>query len=406
MKSPSLLTLSILALFVILLTACNLPGASSPTPDPGLVFTQTALTSIALPTSPPPTPAPTLIQSTVPPTIPAVKTPTATTTSPPTTTPTATQSGTSCTDQIKFVSDVTIPDDTELLVGEEFIKTWRLENTGTCTWTSQYALVFITGDQMDGTSPLPLTGTTAPGATLDLSANLKAPGKTGSYQGNWELLNPSGTNFGSGKNSDQPFYVQIKVVEGVSELNLGAPTWSDPMDNATSWYLLDTANTKFTMNDGKLVMKSIQPGGGEEWGISNRPAMQDYYLQATFITGDTCSGLDRYGLLGRAPDPNKGYVYEFSCDGHYRLYNWDGTTYTSMQEWYSAASIKVGANQTNVMGLWMKGTTIKLYANGHMIGEFTDSTYDEGQFGLVIGSVNTENLTVSVDLVEYWKLDQ
>jgi hypothetical protein len=153
-------------------------------------------------------------------------------------------------------------------------------------------------------------------------------------------------------------------------------------------------------------MKSIKPGGGEEWGISNRPAMQDYYLQATFITDDVCSGLDRYGLLARAPDPNKGYVYEFTCDGHYRLYKWDGTTYSALQEWRSVASIKTGANQTNIMGFWMEGSTLRLYANGHKIAEFTDDTYDKGQFGLAIGSANTENFTVSVDLVEYWELGE
>jgi len=407
MKSSTLLTLASLALLAILMTACNLPIIGEPTPDPGLIFTQAAQTSAALPTNVPPTAPPTVIITQVPPTV-VVTTLTATSTSAPTSTPTvtATPIGGSCTDQMEFISDVTIPDDTELLVGEEFIKTWRLENIGTCTWTNQYALVYIDGEQMSGTSPLPLTNSTAPGATLDVSVNMKAPGTTGTYRGNWKLRNGNGVNFGTGKNSDQPFYVQIKVVEGVSELNLGAPTWRDAMDNATNWYLLDTANTKFSMDDGKLVMKSIKPGGGEEWDISNRPAIQDYYLQATFITDDACSGLDRYGLLARAPDPNKGYVYEFTCDGHYRLYKWDGTTYSALQEWRSAASIKTGANQTNVMGIWMEGSTLRLYANGHMIAEFTDDTYDKGQFGLAIGSANTENFTVSVDLVEYWELDE
>ena len=407
MKSSTLLTLASLFLLAISMAACNLPILGEPTPDPGLVFTQAAQTSAALPTNIPPTAAPTVIITQVQPTV-TVTTLTATSTSAPTNTPTVTPTpiGGSCTDQIEFVSDVTIPDDTELLVGEEFIKTWRLENIGTCTWNNQYALVFIDGEQMSGTSPLPLTSSTVPGETLDVSVNMKAPGTTGTYRGDWELRNGSGVTFGTGKTADQPFYVQIKVVEGVSELNLGAPTWRDTMDNATNWYLLDTANTKFSMDDGKLVMKSIKPGGGEEWGISNHPAMQDYYLQATFITDDVCSGLDRYGLLARAPDPNKGYVYEFTCDGHYRLYKWDGTTYSALQEWRSVASIKTGANQTNIMGFWMEGSTLRLYANGHKIAEFTDDTYDKGQFGLAIGSANTENFTVSVDLVEYWELGE
>ncbi|OGO63615.1 MAG: hypothetical protein A2030_03130 [Chloroflexi bacterium RBG_19FT_COMBO_50_10] len=235
---------------------------------------------------------------------------------------------------------------------------------------------------------------------------MKAPGSTGTCRGDWQLRNASEVLFGTGANANQPFYVQIKVVEGVSDLNLGTPTWQDNLDDADYWYLLDTPNTKFTEGDGKLVMKSIHAGGGEEWGISNRPSMQDYYLQATFITGSTCSGLDRYGLLARAPEPEQGYVFEFTCDGHYRLYTWDGENYKALQEWRTAASIQVGADQTNVMGIWMDGTTLRLYANGYKLAEFTDSIFDEGQFGLVIGSVNTENFTVSVDQVEYWEFDQ
>ena len=134
--------------------------------------------------------------------------------------------------------------------------------------------------------------------------------------------------------------------------------------------------------------------------------MNDYYLQATFITGSSCSGLDHYGLLARAPDPDKGYVFEFSCDGHYRLYTWDGKNYHALQEWHTRCiHHRPVANQTNIMGIWMKGTTLRVYANGFKLAEFTDSTFDQGQFGLVIGSVNTNNFTVNVDQVAYWDLN-
>jgi 3-keto-disaccharide hydrolase len=241
---------------------------------------------------------------------------------------------------------------------------------------------------------------------VDISVTLKAPGTVGNYRGDWELRNANGVNFGLGINAADTFYVQIKVVEGASELNLGNPTWRDNLNNGDNWYLLTTPNTHFTEGDGHLVMTSMNPGAAEEWGLSNQASMNNYYLQATFITGDACSGLDRYGLLARAPDTDKGYVYEFSCDGHYRLYTWDGQNYHAIQEWHTSASILSGPNQTNVMGIWMQGTTIRLYANGHKLAEFTDSQFDHGQFGLVIGSVNTPNFTVYVDEVAYWKFDQ
>lgn len=257
---------------------------------------------------------------------------------------------------------------------------------------------------MSGTSSLPLTGTTAPGNTVDVSVNLKAPGSVGTYQGNWELRNPSAVIFGTGTNASQPFYVLIDVVEGLSQLNLGTATWTDNMDTSANWYLLNTDNTQFTQGDGKLVMTAKSPSSGDEWGLSNKPALKDYYLQATFITGGTCSGLDHYGLLARVPDPNSGYVLEFSCDGHYRLYKWDGKNYNALQEWHTTSNIHTGANQTNIMGIWMKGSTLRVYANGFKLAEFTDSTYNQGQFGLVIGSTDTNNLTINVDQVAYWDL--
>ena len=403
MKLP-LRTLSIIILISILAAACNVSTSTPPTSTDVPVLTQAEATEQETATSVQPTVQPFVTVTSAPPTSTSTAAPTATSTA--TNTPTSTPLGTpgSCTDQAKFVQDVTIPDNTEMLPAQDFIKTWRLQNTGTCTWTSAYALIFISGDQMGGTSPLPLTGTTAPGNSVDVSVSLKAPGTVGTYQGNWELRNPNAVIFGTGTNASQPFYVLINVVEGVSQLNLGTATWTDNMDTSSSWYLLDTANTKFTQGDGKLVMTAKNPSSGDEWGLSNKPALKDYYLQATFITGAACSGLDHYGLLARAPDPNSGYVLEFSCDGHYRLYKWDGKNYTALQEWRTTSNIHTGANQTNIMGIWMKGSTLRVYANGFKLAEFTDSTYSQGQFGLVIGSTDTNNLTIYVDQVAYWDL--
>ncbi len=298
----SLHTLTLIILASLVLSACNMPstGQSVPTSPPLPTQTQPPMVTVTQPGG-----VSTAVPTQLPPS-PTVAPPTATNTPLPTDTPTATPTTLpgACTDKIKFVDDITIPDNTELLPGQDFVKTWRLQNAGTCTWTSQYSLVFVSGDQMSAVSPLPITGSTAPGATLDVSASMKSPGTVGSYQGNWELQNPAGVKFGTGNNASEPFYVLIKVVEGVSELNLGNPTWTDNMDNAAaSWYLLSTANTKFTQGDGKLVMTQSTPDQGDEWGVSNKASMKDYYLQATFITGGTCSGLDKYGLLARAPIP-------------------------------------------------------------------------------------------------------
>ncbi len=310
-----------------------------------------------------------------------------------------------CTDQVKFVSDVTVPDGAEFQPGEAFVKTWRLRNEGTCTWDTDYSLVFLIGEPMGYTEPIPLPAQVKPGETIDLSANLVAPESEGTHRGDWKLRNAGGEDFGAGEEADETFWVEINVGQVIGELELGAQDWQDTFNNSANWYLLDTPNTKFTVEDGQMVMNALKAGQGEEWGISTHGPLEDFYLEATFTTGSECSGLDRYGVLARAPKPDRGYVFGFSCDGRYRLYKWDGQNYVGLQEWASTAHIQPGPNQTNRLGFWAKGNTIQLYANGRLLVEIQDSTYDEGVFGLLVGSVNTDNLKVFVEDMAYWELD-
>ena len=130
---------------------------------------------------------------------------------PVTNTPLPTATKVSYCDWVTFVKDITIPDGTKLSFGETFTKTWRLQNRGTCTWTPDYMLVFVSGDQMGGTSAVRLSTYVAPGQTVDVSVTLTAPDKRRSYIGYWMLRNPSGVIFGFGDNANKAFYVDIDV---------------------------------------------------------------------------------------------------------------------------------------------------------------------------------------------------
>ncbi|MCW5876912.1 MAG: hypothetical protein KIS85_08520 [Anaerolineales bacterium] len=103
--------------------------------------------------------------------------------------------GNSC-DSIQFVSDVTIPDGQQVPAGDQFTKTWRLRNAGTCTWTTGYSVVFVSGNSMNGPASQPLTANVVPGSTVDISVTLTAPTASGQHQGNWALRNASNQNFG------------------------------------------------------------------------------------------------------------------------------------------------------------------------------------------------------------------
>jgi hypothetical protein len=135
----------------------------------------------------------------------------ATSTSVPPTRVPATPTAVSYCDWVLFVKDVTIPDGSPMGPGEVFTKTWRLQNRGTCTWTSDYMLVFASGDPMGGTTAVRLPGRVAPGQTVDVSVTLTAPNSNGRQVGYWMLRNPSGQVFGYGENANKAFYVDIRV---------------------------------------------------------------------------------------------------------------------------------------------------------------------------------------------------
>lgn len=118
-------------------------------------------------------------------------------------------------DAALFVADVTVPDDTIFPPTTAFIKTWRLKNVGTCTWTTSYKLAFAGGTQLSGPEEAPLSKTVAPGATVDISVNLVSLAGDGTYRGYWQLKNADGARFGVGPAADKFFWVEIVVRGGV-----------------------------------------------------------------------------------------------------------------------------------------------------------------------------------------------
>lgn len=116
-------------------------------------------------------------------------------------------------DQFTFLSDVTVPDGTTLDPGESFDKIWQVQNTGTCTWTPDYQIIFFSGEKMEGADATPIGMTVEPGQTADLVVHLRAPSNGNTYRGYWLLRTPSGQMFGMGPDSREPIWVEIQVVD-------------------------------------------------------------------------------------------------------------------------------------------------------------------------------------------------
>lgn len=198
MKNRIIIFVAFILAYSLVLSACNASSMVTPTNTPdiqALVETGIAQTLDAATSSP---------TATVP-----SNTPTVTATLFPINTPTYDWRPTKAPcNAMEWIADVTIPDNTHLVPGTQFVKTWRIMNSGSCNWNTSWQLVFISGDQMGALNYVPIPRVVASGTMVDLSVMMTAPADLGLHTGNWMVMDPSGVRFGSGDGT-APITVQI-----------------------------------------------------------------------------------------------------------------------------------------------------------------------------------------------------
>jgi hypothetical protein len=192
---PKLMITAIL--FMVLIAACGSPGtqAQEPTADVAAIRTSAASTVISqftltaaafTPTPSQPTetsaPEPTNASSTA-------------TGQPAVQVTNALGTTVALCDSLSFVADVNVPDDTSMSPGQDFVKTWRVKNSGSCPWGAGYKLVYAGyADDMSGQFQ-PLTGVVQPGQEVEVSVQFKAPDAVDQYLSAWQMSNPTGVTF-------------------------------------------------------------------------------------------------------------------------------------------------------------------------------------------------------------------
>lgn len=184
---------------------------------------------------------------------------------------------------------------------------------------------------------------------------------------------------------------------------LGDAEFQDTFESGDNWSLYEDDHVGFRVNDNGLRMVAFEPESWDGFMLS-WPVISDVYLEMT-AEPRSCSGLDRYGLVARAGRNDEGYagyLFGVSCDGRYSLRIWDGESFSTLVDWTESGHLNAGADETNRIGIMMDGEDISLYANGNLLRELQDDTFDEGRFGVFVGSRNSEDFTVMVEEVAYW----
>ncbi len=109
-----------------------------------------------------------------------------------------------CINGLAFINDLNLDDENmqnppQIPPGTAFSKGWRLQNTGTCTWSTDYKFVYVGGNNTlarMGGEPTSVKGLVSSGQSYDMWVNLTSPLSAGTYQGFWQMVDENNVAFG------------------------------------------------------------------------------------------------------------------------------------------------------------------------------------------------------------------
>jgi hypothetical protein len=220
----------------------------------------------------------------------------------------------SCIYSFEFLQDLNVPDDTILPPGAEFTKRWQLRNNGICPWSTEFSVVFASGDQMSAADSIPLENEVAVGRTVVVSVDMVAPEEPGTYRGNFQIADAAGEPFGIDGFIDDAFWLRIVVAEDAAPLatalpnsgTIGGVVWddfcinSDPGRGCTEFPEgsgIFIADGSYDALEAPLSEITISLAGGACPGDGSLPA-------AAAIISTTLTDVDGLYRFENLPDDN------------------------------------------------------------------------------------------------------
>lgn len=273
---------------------------------------------------------------------------------------------------VDFVKDVTIPDGTKIAGGTSFTKTWRLRNAGSCTWTTEYDMVFVSGDQMGAPNYVDMPKNVKPGETIDLSVDMIAPTTPGKYTAYFKLVNQNGVRFGVGSDAKGSFWVSIEATQAK---NIAYNFASEACKAAWSSKNTDPLSCPGKTNEtgsGYVIPEAepIREDGGKENepGLITRPNNSaDGYITGIYPNFKVQNG-DKFKATIMCEGGMTG------CDIYFRLQYRTGTgPVQTLGEWHEAFD-----------GMWYRAEVdLSALAGQNVqfiltVANYTDATHNSG----------------------------
>jgi hypothetical protein len=125
-----------------------------------------------------------------------------------------------------------------------------------------------------------------------------------------------------------------------------------------------------------------------------------YEVQMKIIKGD-CGA-----ILFRIESANTSFYYFRVCqDGSYALYRYTNNAGSNLIAPQSNSAINAGLNQSNLVAVVARGSTLDFYVNQQKVDSISDTTYSHGKIGIVADGFPGHHPTeVVYSNAKVWKL--
>ena len=177
---------------------------------------------------------------------------------------------------------------------------------------------------------------------------------------------------------------------------LGATLLTDNFSTSTLWDVAISDEASAGVEGNSLIL-AAQSGVFMD-SLRHDLVLDDYYAEITARL-NLCRGNDEYGILVRA---NGGAYYRFSlsCSGNTHADRMSNGRRMTLQAPVPSSDVPVGPPGEVRIGVWVVGTEMRLFLNGHYQFSVSEPSYRSGTVGVFVNSSGDTATIVSFsDLV-------
>jgi hypothetical protein len=183
----------------------------------------------------------------------------------------------------------------------------------------------------------------------------------------------------------------------------GTPALNDPLtgNTASNWSVYSNNGSTCAFTGGALhASATAQAGGALCPALASNFSNFAYQVKLTILKGDLAGLLFRFDTAN-----NKAYFFVISPDSSYELFLLHSNSPDNGKILSSGRSsvIVPGLNQSNLLTVIVRGSSIYLYINKQYVVNLSDSTSSSGKIG-VFGASNGTDSDVAFNDAEVWNL--